>query len=75
MFEMRHWVDEFFFSRKMFVLFISSKTLKSTNIRQISNDFCDHFLTLSSRHPIVSLKFYKIYSQHQNQLECSHFEV
>ena len=29
----------------------------------------DHFLTLSSRHPAVSLKFYKIYSQRQNQLD------
>ena len=31
----------------------------------------DHFLTLSFRHQIVSLKFYKIYSQHQNQLNLS----
>ena len=31
----------------------------------------DHFLTLSFRHQIVSSKFYKIYSQHQNQLNLS----
>ena len=31
----------------------------------------DHFLTLSFRRQIISLKFYKIYSQNQNQLNLS----
>ena len=75
MFEMRHRVDKFFPILKMFILFNSSKTLKSTNIsikyQMISYDSFFNLHLESSRHPIASLKFYRIYSQHHNQLNFS----
>ena len=68
MFQMRHWVDKFFPIWKMVIFSISYKTLKFTKIsikyQMISYD---SFLNLTI-HPIASLQFCKICSQHQNQI-------